>query len=63
MDGAALGGRGRRLGHGSGARQGYGRDPVEAMDAQHFLDQIGLALHVGAPGRNAYAQVIAARSR
>ena len=33
------------------ARQGHRRDVVVAVDAQHLLDEIGLALDIAAPGR------------
>ncbi len=33
------------------ARQRHGRHLVVAVDARDFLDDVGLAVHIGAPGR------------
>ncbi len=47
---AALRGQERRLGQGLFPRQGDRRDVLVAVDAQHLLDETGLALDIGAPG-------------
>ncbi len=49
--GAALGGIERGLRQRRLARERHGGNVLEARDAQHLLDEIGLALDVGAPGR------------
>ena len=49
---AALQRRAHRLGRGRQARQRRRRDVVEAVDAGHFLDQVGLADDVGPPRRH-----------
>ncbi len=46
----------RRAGHRGFARQRHRRDFVVALDPQHLLDEIGLALDVAAPGRRRHGQ-------